>query len=115
MENFLEEYDVFICPVSSITAFNHHPPSKSYGNFNVYNTPLKVNDEGVHYYMATQAYTTPFTLTESPVLSMPINVNSNSLPISVQIVSKRYDDFRLLAIGKVLDKYHEKIVYPLNR
>ena len=115
MENFLEEYDVFICPVSSVTAFNHHAPSKSYGNFNVYNTPLKVNDEDVHYYMATQAYTTPFTLTESPVLSMPINVNSNSLPISVQIVSKRYDDFRLLAIGKVLDKYHEKIVYPLSR
>lgn len=115
MENFLTQYDAFICPVSSVTAFNHHAPSKSYGNFNIYNTPLKVKDTDVHYYMATQAYTTPFTLTESPVLSMPISFNSNSMPIGVQIVSKRYNDFRLLAIGKVLDKYHEKVAYPLNR
>lgn len=115
MENFLTQYDVFICPVSSVTAFNHHSPSKSYGSFSIYNSPLKVNDRDIHYYMATQAYTTPFTLTESPVLSMPISFSSKSLPIGVQIVSKRYDDFRLLAIGKVLDKYHEKVVYPLNR
>jgi amidase len=32
MENFLNDYDIFICPVSAVTAFNHHKPSKSYGN-----------------------------------------------------------------------------------
>jgi Asp-tRNA(Asn)/Glu-tRNA(Gln) amidotransferase A subunit family amidase len=59
MENFLDEYDVFICPVSAVVAFDHHEPSKSYGNFSIYNTPLKVNGVDLHYYMATQAYTTP--------------------------------------------------------
>ncbi|MCB0651568.1 MAG: amidase [Saprospiraceae bacterium] len=115
MENFLNDYDVFICPVSAITAFNHHKPSKSYGNFNIYNTPLKVNDTDIHYYMATQAYTTPFTLTESPVLSIPIGLSEQQLPISIQVVGKRYEDFILLQMGKILNKYIDKIDYPLNK
>ncbi len=114
MENFLNVYDVFICPVSAVMAFNHHAPSKSYGNFSVYNTPLKVNDVDLHYYMATQAYTTPFSLTESPVLALPVGLSSQLLPIGVQVVGKRYQDYRLLQIGKILNKYIEKIEYPLD-
>ena len=85
-ENFLQEYDAFICPVSATTAFPHHTPTKSYGNFNIYNTPLYVNDQEIHYYMATQAYTTPFTVTESPVIAMPIALTKDSLPIGIQVV-----------------------------
>lgn len=114
MENFLNNYDVFICPVSAVTAFNHHKPSKSYGNFNIYNTPLEVNETLLHYYMATQAYTTPFTLTESPVLALPIGLSADQLPIGIQVIGKRYDDFKLLQMGKTLNKYIEKIEYPLN-
>jgi amidase len=114
MENFLNEYDVFICPVSAVTAFKHHEPSKSYGNFSLYNNPLFVNGEEIHYYMATQAYTTPFTLTENPVLSMPISLSKDSLPIGVQVIGKRYSDFRLLKIGMVLDNYAEQFKYPLE-
>jgi len=115
MENFLNEYDVFICPVSSVTAFQHHVPSKSYGNFSIYNNPLMVNNQEIHYYMATQAYTTPFTLTESPVLSMPIALTKDSLPIGIQVVGKRYEDFKLLMIGKIIDKYADKFTFPLQK
>jgi amidase len=114
MENFLDEYSVFICPVSAVTAFRHHAPSKSYGNFNIYNEPIKVNGEEIHYYMATQAYTIPFSLTESPVLSMPIGISSESLPISIQVIGKRYEDFRLLEIGRALCTLTDKIAYPLQ-
>jgi amidase len=105
---------VFICPVSAVTAFRHHAPSKSYGNFNIYNEPIKVNGEEIHYYMATQAYTIPFSLTESPVLSMPIGISSESLPISIQVIGKRYEDFRLLEIGRAICTLTDKIVYPLQ-
>jgi len=114
MENFLDNFDVFICPVSSVKAFPHHKPTKKLGNFNIYNNPIEVNKELMHYYMATQAYTTPFTLTENPVLSMPISLSKDSLPIGVQVIGKRYSDFRLLKIGKVLDDYAEKFKYPLE-
>jgi amidase len=115
MENFLNVYDVFICPVSAVTAFNHHAPSKSLGNFNIYNTSLKVNSVDIHYYMATQAYTTPFTLTESPVLALPIGLSGQQLPIGIQVVGKRYEDFKLLQIGKILNQYIDRIAYPLNK
>jgi Asp-tRNA(Asn)/Glu-tRNA(Gln) amidotransferase A subunit family amidase len=65
--------------------------------------------------MATQGYTTPFSLTESPVLSMPIGLSSNSLPIGIQIIGKRYEDFKLLMIGKIIDKYADKFTYPLQK
>jgi amidase len=114
MENFLDDFDVFICPASSLNAFQHHKPTKKLGNFNIYNNSIEVNNEPIHYYMATQAYTTPFTLTENPVLSMPISLSKDSLPIGVQVIGKRYSDFRLLKIGIVLDGYSEKFEYPLE-
>jgi amidase len=115
MENFLNEYDVFICPVSAVKAFKHHAPSKSYGNFSIYNNPLKVNNQEIHYYMATQAYTTPITMTESPVLCMPIALSKHSLPINIQVVGKRYEDFKLLIIGKTIDDYKDKFAFRLQK
>ncbi len=114
MENFYDNFDAFICPASSVKAFPHHKPSKKFGNFNIYNNPIAVNKEFMHYYMATQGYTTPFTLTENPVLSMPISLSKDSLPIGIQVIGKRYSDFRLLNIGKVLDNYAEQFKYPLE-
>lgn len=114
MENFLDNFDVFICPVSSVKAFPHHKPTKKLGNFSIYNNPIAVNKGFMHYYMATQAYTTPFTLTENPVLSMPISLSKDSLPIGIQVIGKRYSDFKLLKIGMILDNYSEKFKYPLE-
>lgn len=114
MENFLNNYDVFICPVSCVTAFKHHAPSKSYGNFSIYNIPLTINSEKTHYYMATQAYTTPFSLTESPVLSMPITLSRESLPIGIQVIGKRYEDFRLLKVGEVINDFTEEFNLPMQ-
>lgn len=115
MENFLDEYDVWITPVSSTTAFKHHKPSKAFGNFNVYNDPILVDGKEVPYYIATQAYTTIFSVTENPVLSMPIALDSNGLPIGIQVVAKRFQDYKLLEIGKILNEYADKMVYPLQK
>ena len=114
LEDFLDGYDAWICPVSATMAFKHHAQSKSYGTFSVYNNPLIINHKPLHYYMATQAYTTPFNLTESPVLAMPIGLSSTNLPIGIQLIGKRFTDFRLLKVGKILNNFTEKINYPLS-
>jgi amidase len=54
-------------------------------------------------------------LTESPVLSMPIALSENSLPIGIQVVGKRYEDFKLLEIAKILDDFSEKFHFPLQK
>lgn len=114
MEKFLDNYHAFLCPVSAVTAFKHHPVTKNYGNFNIYNNPLSVNGKAIHYYMATQGYTTPFTLTENPVLTMPVSLTKDALPIGIQIIGKRYSDFRLLKIGSAINKYVDTFKYPLE-
>jgi amidase len=113
MDNFLSDYDVLLCPVSSTTAFKHHAHSGNFGDFKIYNTPVKVDGVDVHYYVATQSYTTIFTATDSPVVSMPIGLGASGLPINVQVVGKRYADRRLLNVAKTLDRYAEKFDYPL--
>jgi amidase len=114
MDNFLSEYDVWLCPVSATTAFKHHAHSKMFGDFKIYNTPLQVDGADMHYYVATQSYTTVFSTTNSPVVSMPIGLGSTGLPVNVQVAGKRYSDRRLLKVAKVLDSYSDRFQYPLQ-
>lgn len=112
LEALLNDVDVWICPVASTTAFAHHRMTRRLGEFPVYNDPLLVDGQGVHYYVATQAYTTVFAVTESPVVAMPIGLDGSGLPIGVQVVGHRFDDYRLLAIVRALVPFTEPTRYP---
>lgn len=114
MDNFLSEYDAWLCPVSATTAFKHHAHTKMFGDFKIYNTPLQVDGADIHYYLATQSYTTIFSATNSPVVSMPIGLGPSGLPVNIQVAGKRYSDRRLLQVAKVLDDYTDKFQYPLQ-
>ena len=114
MDNFLSEYDAWLCPVSATTAFKHHAHSKKLGDFKIYNQPLQVDGADIHYYVATQSYTTVFSTTNSPVVSMPIGLGPSGLPVNIQVAGKRYSDRRLLQVAKVLDNYTDKFQYPLQ-
>ena len=61
----------------------------------------------------TFPYTSIFTATDSPVVSMPVGLGESGLPVNVQVVGKRYNDFRLLNVAKALSRYSEEIPYPL--
>lgn len=90
-ERFLDDWDVLICPVASTTAFPHCPMG----------TPLTVDDRTVGYF-ETFASCWHFSLTGHPVLTMPVGLDGNGLPIGMQVVTKRWADARLLAIGESL-------------
>ncbi len=45
-------------------------------------------------------YTCGFNLTGHPAVSLPCGVSSGGLPIGLQMVARRYYDFRLLALAK---------------
>ncbi|MBY0408588.1 MAG: amidase, partial [Burkholderiaceae bacterium] len=98
LERFLADYDGWIVPVSSLPPFAHHVPSRKFGIFNVYDKPLKVDGRDVAYYNATQSYTTLFSVTEGPVISMPAGQTSGGLPLGLQLVGRRYEDWRLLEV-----------------
>lgn len=103
LESFLCDYDAWIVPVSSVTAFAHHKHSRTFGIFKVYDQPLMVDDQAVPYYNATQSYTSLFSVTEGPVVSMPVAQSAQGLPIGLQLVGRRFDDWHLLSVAKAIE------------
>jgi amidase len=103
LERFLAGYDGWIVPVASVPPFPHHAPSRTFGIFNVYDEPLRVDDQAVPYYVATQAYATLFSVTEGPVIAVPAGRTAQGLPIGLQLVGRRYDDWRLLGVARAME------------
>ena len=93
MDNFIADWDAYLCPVSSITAFPHQPKGR----------PIEVNKIKLPYTTACGGYATLFNFTGHPVVVIPIKTEAG-LPIGVQIVGKRWQDLELLAIAEKIDQ-----------
>lgn len=109
LERFLADYDGWIVPVASTPAFPHHAPSRTFGIFNIYETPLRVDEKEQPYYVVTQSYATLFSVTEGPVISMPAGLSPQGLPIGLQLVGRRFEDWRLLGVAKAMEPLLEKL------
>jgi amidase len=102
METFLSPYDVFVCPVSHLPAFEHQAPTAMFGPLPVYDTTLPVDDRQVPYWEATVSYTVPFNATGNPVVVIPIGAGKEGLPIGAQLVARRWQDAELLVAAQQL-------------
>lgn len=111
-EQLLEGYDGFILPASSVLAFHHRRPNRKLGHLGIYTTPMLVNGKKMHYAVAIQAYSLPFNVLESPVVSMPIGLSEDKLPIGIQLVGKKNCDFDLLDTAEELSKMIPPIGKP---
>jgi amidase len=90
LERFLDDWDVWLCPVATTVAYPHcrlvkhkAPPT------------ISVDDKALPYIEATLAMTTPFSLTGSPVVVLPAGIEAG-LPVGLQWIGKRWRDERLL-------------------
>lgn len=92
-EQFFNEWDVLLCPPSMVTAFPHCETG----------TPLHVDGQEVTYWMVS-AHGTVFNYTGHPVVVLPYKLDRQGLPIGIQLVGKRWDESRLLAIAKALSE-----------
>lgn len=99
LEQFLDSWDVWLCPVAPTTAYPHCPISK-------YGKPptILVDDRPLAYFDGTLSMTTPFSLTGSPVVSMPVAV-VEGLPVGLQAIGKRWCDEALLARCEQLEQW----------
>jgi amidase len=104
LEGFLDERDVWLCPVSCTPAYPHIAPQRYFGPYALYDRPVMVDEEPVNYLVANGSYTTIFNLTGSPVVVIPIGYTGQGLPIGVQIVGRRWRDIELLEIAAMLDE-----------
>ena len=100
-ELFFEKWDVLLGPPSMITAFPHCEPG----------SPLHVDGQKVPYWMVS-AHSTVFNYTGHPAVVFPYKLDRDGLPIGVQVVGKRWDKSRLLAIAKALSEVTGKFQRP---
>jgi amidase len=99
IENFLDSYDAWLCPVSSRPAFKHRSPVI----LNRPGEPIDVDGHDVPYWIGTVAYTSIFSLTGAPVVVLPLTQSREGLPIGVQLAGRRWSDVQLLdTAGKLL-------------
>lgn len=90
-EEFFEEWDALLCPPAMITAFPHCDPGST----------LKVDDQETSYWMVS-AHTTIFNYTGHPAIILPSGFDRSNLPIGIQLVGKRWDESRLLAMASAI-------------
>ena len=90
-EQFFDEWDVLLCPPSMVAAFPHCEAG----------SPLHVDGREVKYGMVS-AHCTVFNYTGHPAVVLPYKLDREGLPMGVQMVGKRWDESRLLAIAKAL-------------
>ncbi len=88
-ETFLGDWDALLCPVSPTPAVGHIP----------FGTPLVVEGREVPYFIGGTGLTSPFNLTGSPVVVLPMARSDDGLPIGVQLVGKRWGEIPLLALA----------------
>jgi len=92
-EQFFEKWDVLLCPPSMVTAFPHCEPGSQ----------LHVDGQEVTYWMVS-AHGTLFNYTGHPAVVLPYKLDRDGLPIGIQMVGKRWDESRLLAMAKALSE-----------
>ena len=89
MEQFFVDWDAWLCPAATVSAFSHRKPG----------VPIEVDGQRVAYGAAGSHYTTIFTVTGNPVVTLPIAQSSEGLPIGAQLAGRRWGDMELLNLA----------------
>lgn len=93
MAAFHEQFDLLISPtmpVAPIPVGLKHPPNRP--NWVPFNSP--------------------FNLTQQPAASLPVGLDSNGLPVGLQLVGARYKDMTVLSAARVLEGAFGRLVPP---
>jgi amidase len=90
LETFLGLWDAWICPVFPTPAFTHRR----------LNAPVDVNGVSMSQLEANLLHSIIFNLTGHPVVTIPIGLSSEGLPIGVQVVGRRWNEMAVLEVAR---------------
>jgi amidase len=89
-DRFISSWDVFVCPAGPITAYRHGQDDVS-----VDGTVVSLDK-----FPASDVVHSLSPITGCPAIVMPLGVSRDGFPFGVQLMGRRWDDERLLAIAK---------------
>ncbi len=98
-----QDYDILLTPVTASSAFPHILPKKMRGGQAIYDDMI-IDGNKVPYSVANMGYTTPFSLSSSPVIVIPIGKTKEGLPLGIQVIGNRFHDLDLIKIASILEE-----------
>ncbi|MCP4937037.1 MAG: hypothetical protein GY927_23225 [bacterium] len=101
VDDFLSN-QVWVIPVTATSVFKHMKPSSDHKGVRDYKDPLMVNGHPVNYFDALTAFVTPISLTGHPVVTIPLGLDRNGLPVGAQIIGKKGNENSLIQTAKIL-------------
>jgi amidase len=102
IDEALERWDVWLCPVAATPAFTHRPAWSA----------VDIDGKAYPHAVANGAYTMPFNLSGHPAVIIPIGHTQIGLPIGMQVVGKRWREMELLAIAQRIDQVTDGFQSP---
>jgi amidase len=97
MEQFISDWDAWLCPVAPGPAFTHRQMRNP-----LLGGPLEVDDQKLPYWVWSITYTAVFNLTGNPAVVLPLARSQTGLPIGIQVVGRRWRDMELLNLAQKL-------------
>ncbi len=102
LEKFFTKYDLLIMPVASVPAIKHNPE----------HSPISVDGTNVDYW-DNFLYPVVFNATGHPALTIPLGLNSEGIPIAVQVVGPINSEKRLIKFAKLIEPLHVGFTKPV--
>ncbi len=109
VDAFLGKNGVWLLPVTAASAFKHMKPTSDRNGVRDYADPLFVNGEPVNYFDALTSFVTPISLTGHPVVTIPLGLDENGLPVGAQMVGRKGSEKHLIQTACALNSSLEKV------
>jgi aspartyl-tRNA(Asn)/glutamyl-tRNA(Gln) amidotransferase subunit A len=90
----LATHDVLVAPTS-------HRPAPTIAAFTA---PITSKAEAAARFFTRRSFTTPAALAGTPALAVPCGFSAAGLPLSVQIIGRRYEDATVLRVGHAYEQ-----------
>ena len=90
----LVKYDVLVAPTA-------HRPAPAIASFTA---PITSRAEAATRFFTRRSFTTPAALAGVPALAVPCGFSAAGLPLSLQIIGRRFDDATVLRVGHAYEQ-----------
>ena len=90
----LARYDVLVAPTS-------HRPAPAIATFTA---PITSKTDAAERFFTRRSFTTPASLAGVPALAVPCGFSTSGLPLSLQILGRRFEDATVLRVGHAYEQ-----------
>jgi Asp-tRNA(Asn)/Glu-tRNA(Gln) amidotransferase A subunit family amidase len=99
-ESSWADHDAILIPVCGVQPFAHQTPSQDRGGVRDYKTTFDLGGTSVGYFDALTAFTVPVSLMGNPVVTIPLGLDRNGMPVGGQLIGRHGGEIALLQLAR---------------